>query len=93
MSSKHSTRTKRAVRPSRQLRVIKRPPAPDLSGILAQFLDGLSLARAAHTALRAADLYGPAEVTLRVSLESLQGTYDALQTADLSLHASRGGRS
>jgi hypothetical protein len=89
MSSKHSTRTKRAVRPSRH----KRPPAPDLSGILAQFLDGLSLARAAHTALRAADLYGPAEVTLRVSLESLQGTYDALQTADLSLHASRGGRS
>jgi hypothetical protein len=85
MSTRNSTRSKRAVRRSRH----KRPPAPDLSGILAQFLDGLSLARAAHTALCAADLYGPAEVALRVSLESLQGTYDALETADLRLHARR----
>jgi len=96
MSSKHSTRPRRAVRSLQHKPRRGRAKLPDLSSILVALLDGLSLVRTAHAALRHADAYGPEEATLRIGVEALGRVYSDLDGIETQFHRCReraaGGR-
>ena len=95
-SKPNSIRSKRAARRSRHKTLRRGAKLPDLTPVLRAFLDGLSLVRTAHAALRQADSYGPEETTLRMGVEALRRVYSDLDGIETQLHQYReraaGGR-